>query len=144
LTAYRLCRKLLVMETTAARTARLQDMTVAEIARAIRADLKAARKAGGRAGPIADAPEGVQFRVYSRQGTMCDDQVSVQISGHDQAWAWETVEDDPVYGHVTRHTPEMVTLVRAVEDVVAQYNWNRSDSQVDHFDVRFYSSVRAD
>lgn len=134
------------------RYAETAGLDIVELGRVIRQDLKLARRlatatvAPGAVAvpdPIGDAPAGVTFRVFTRRGTMCDDHLSVQIVGHDHAWGWELHEDHPDYGRITLHTPAMAALVEAVEGIVAAYNYNGSDSQVDHFDVRFYSNVSA-
>lgn len=93
-----------------------------EIAKLIRADIKAAVAAG-------ELPK-VSYSVRASGG---GNSIHVRI-----AWKARPVGDRPA---IERYTAETRALRSAVEQIVEAYNYDCSDLQSDYFDVRFYGSV---
>jgi hypothetical protein len=123
-------------------------LSTVDIAKLIRQDIKMARKvarmmatpgAVAVADPIADAPAGIKFSVRS-QYFAGGSSIDVHICGIPHAWGWETREDH--YGYMTEMpTSALAALAKEVRSIMDAYNHDGSDSQADHFDVRFYGSV---
>jgi hypothetical protein len=106
------------------------DTTV--IAKAIRADIKAAVKAG-------DIPC-VKYSVRTRKfagGSAID----VEVIGLPNA---RIEREHPYGGTVFAYSDETNIVVKKLEAIVAAYNHDGSDSMTDYFDVRFYGHVSVD
>jgi hypothetical protein len=43
--------------------------------------------------------------------------------------------------NISRYNDNAIGLLRTVENIVSQYNYDNSDTQTDYFDVNFYSNV---
>lgn len=123
-------------------------LSTVDIAKLIRQDIKVARKVAKMAAtpgsiavadPIADAPAEIKFSVRS-QYFSGGSSIDIHIVGIPAAWGWETREDR--YGYMTEMaTAPLAALARELKSIMDAYNHDGSDSQFDHFDVRFYGSV---
>ena len=128
-----------------------RNLTTAQIAALIRAQIKLARKlakqAAGEDGavklpdPIGDAPAEIKFSVRSARfsgGTSID----ISITNEPKDWAWEMREDR--YGCVMEMaTPALQALADELAGLMRAYNYDGSDITTDCFDVNFYGSVYA-
>lgn len=122
--------------------------TGAEIAKAVRADIKTA---------IAEGllPERWSYSVRSDRGSMC---TSVDVTVRDCADAWRECDggrgcrnvwcaarNDPNYAHAAeRHdvlTEEAEAAEMTLKRIHGAYNHDGSEIQIDYFDVRYYGHV---
>lgn len=113
-------------------------LDVADIAKLVRADIKAAVKAG----EIPDVKYGVRIERFSG-GTAI--RVNTTIPGPDgvpstdpRSVAYQR-DGGMTYGRT--YTVEMSALSDKLQGIVDAYNFDDSDSMTDYFHVRFYSSV---
>ena len=105
--------------------------SAAEIAKAIRADVKAAQQAG-------DLPAGIKVSVRARNfagGCAVDLAVT---AGIDDAFLYEPQHDQ--YDR-RAYTPAARELRDRLEQIREAYNHDGSDSMTDHYDVRYYGST---
>lgn len=131
-----------------------RSLTLTEIAKRIRADLKLARKVGRASAakdgdvaildPIGDAPREITFSVrtsyYSGGGS-----IDVTVKNVPEGWGWTWAEDQSYRdGRVRVATPAMAALRQEVERIHSAYNYDNSDSQTDYFERRYYGSVGID
>lgn len=129
--------------TTTARTGNRYDETrtldVADVARLIRADIKAAVKAGR-------IPKGPRYSVRtSRFSGGCSIDVNVsnwdgdcRVLGSDA----RSCSDHPDFADSYVYTAEADAAVKVLRSITGNYNRDNSDSQTDYYDVRFYSHVQ--
>lgn len=104
----------------------------AEVAALIRADLKAAQKAG-------ELPTDVTFSVRARSYAG-GQAVDLTIIGRTNAFIY--VEYTDAYDvHRREYSDQARELMGKVEGIHQAYNRNRSDSMVDYFDVMYYGTV---
>jgi hypothetical protein len=111
---------------------------IAEIAKRVRADLKAAVKAK-------DIP-GTKYRVtierYSQGQSLNvrigDVPFTIVSEERIRRDILDRADFDPAFGW---RTEEAVALIRKVEAIVGAYNFDGSDSQTDYYHVNFYSTV---
>lgn len=125
-------------------------LTLTEIAKLIRADIKTERRygkaeavSGGMAliNPIADAPAEITFGVrtsyYSGGGS-----IDIIIRNIPREWGFQVVERN---GHEQdMPTPALNALAKALRDISNAYNYDGSDPMSDYFDKRFYGGVFGD
>lgn len=104
-------------------------MTIKEIARAVRADLAAASKAGV-------LPAGVRVSVRADSGAL---RVRVTKTPF-QILSCEYLEG-AVSGGVGRYTQLANAVLETVTALVQAYNYDNSDTMTDYFNVRFYDGV---
>lgn len=107
----------------------------AEVAKKVRADFKAAQAAG-------EIPATIKFSVVS-ESFAGGQAVRVEIQGRPEAEVWyeEIVQYAGFERPERRMTPEAKEVMRKVEAIANAYNRDRSDSQVDYFDVMYYCTV---
>lgn len=128
------------MATTGAKYQR--DMDTAEIAKRIRADVKAAQKAG-------TLPASMKVSVRTRRfagGAAIDVTVTeapFQIHASDYI-AFEVKTRGHQHWDGQRYTLRARQVLEALEAIVAEYNRDDSDSQSDYFNVHFYSHATYD
>lgn len=126
-----------------------------EIAKWMRADIKIARKVAnapaedehGVAIPsgFAGIPKDIKITVSTDSGSM-HSSININIRNIPPAWGWYTVPlrgvyDDDQWEMKNQPSPELLRLVRDLEEIHWSYNWNGSDSMTDYFDVRYYGGV---
>jgi len=119
-----------------------RDLSIVEIAKRVRADLKMAVKSG----EIPNAKFGVRIARFAG-GRSLD--VKIGMNGVDLIGVLNPVHavvfnrfHDYLDGHYApRHTPEGERILAAVAKLVAAYNFDHSDSMTDYFHVNFYGSV---
>lgn len=115
-----------------------RDLDIAEIAKLVRKDLKAAQAAGELP---ADAALSVTIDRYSGGQSL-----GVVVSGMPDTWTYNQPGLEPDYAeYVPAHggmTDEATAVLRKIEGLVFAYNYDGSDIQSDYFNVRFYSSVK--
>jgi hypothetical protein len=134
---------------------RYQEMrreTLTRIAARIRADIKLARKLGKRTAPkpgevatidpLGDAPAQIKISVrteyFSGGGA-----IRVKISSIPAEWGWNESTDQ--YGQsIKEATPACAAFYAAVQGAHGAYNYDNSDSMVDHFDRNYWGSVDTD
>jgi hypothetical protein len=116
-----------------------RGMDVAEIAKRIRGDIKAAVRVGRL--PIARYSVRIERYSMGRSVNVTLDQVPFQIPNEARVRrdVFEPYTFHPV--ELLLHSEEARALLAAVEDIVKAYNFDGSDSQSDHFNVNFYSDV---
>lgn len=131
----------------------VQNLSLTEIAKLIRAEIKLARKVAKMTAkpgavktvdPIGDAPTQIKYSVrteYFAGGGA----INITIKNVPENWGW-TREPDPHYPDekVKTPAPALRALAQALNDIQDSYNYNGSDSRVDYFDVRFYGHVYAE
>ena len=119
-----------------------RDLNVAEIAKLVRADLKAAVKAG-------TLPKGFKASVRISRYSMGQSlDVNVKAApgvtvmnplrlAHEQSGSREVMTRDEMW----RHSEAARALLDTVKSIVDAYNFDGSDSQSDYFHVNFYGNV---
>ncbi len=120
-------------------------LTLTEIAKAYRADLKAAQKRG-------ELPKGLKVSVRTEYGSTSGS-INATVTAlpegmraHNPAWLVQQQQGKYVpYGQEKpRFTPEFGAFLRTLEAMLQAYNHDGSQIEYDHFDVRFYGHVRVD
>lgn len=112
-------------------------MTGPEIAKAIRADIKAAQKAG-------DLPA---MKVSVRcESSSLHNAIRVFVKAWDgQVWstarALYDLRNPGAYNPTRFYSRSAESVLDGLRAIVAAYNYDRSDVQTDYFDVNFYSTV---
>lgn len=61
-----------------------------------------------------------------------------------EEWVQLTHETGRMPHHLGRYTEEAKAFLKSIERMVGAYNYDGSDSMVDYFDVRYYSTVDFD
>ena len=112
------------------------DMDVAELARCMRADIRAAIRAGALPGTARD----YSVRISRYSGGQS---IDIDIRNHPEFWGdvpdpW--IPSDTVRGLLPAGR-EAERVCQAIHDA---YNYNGSDSQVDYFHVRYYGHAKVD
>jgi hypothetical protein len=111
---------------------------IAEVAKLVRKDLKAAQVAG-------ELPTDATFavRVDRFSGGQSLD---VTIIGMPDSWTYNQPGLEPNYAeYIPAHggqTDQATAAVRKIERIVFAYNYDGSDIQSDYFNVNFYSRVK--
>lgn len=118
-----------------------------DIAKAIREDIKLARKIAKQASgdsdikladPIGDAPIEIKYGVYvPHYGS-----ITIEVRHIPADWGWVTEERNGYTGQFPSEA--LRTLGRELAAVMGAYNHDGSDTMTDYFDVRFYGHVRAE
>lgn len=134
--------------------ANTRDLSLVDIAKLIRAEVKVARKVAKMtakpgalkvADPIGDAPAEIKVSVrteyYSGGGS-----INVSLSNIPAEWGWTQEPYDGYYGQDFRNVPTaaLKAFASAIRDVMDSYNYDGSDIMTDYFDKRFYGGVSAD
>jgi hypothetical protein len=118
-----------------------RGLDVADIAKRVRADLKAAVKAG-------ELPKSFKAGVrISRFSGGCSITVTIKVPGVPAVnpARVEFEHDHPhTYCDVALFTEEYTALKKKVEAILKAYNFDGSDTQTDYFHVNFYGSVSLD
>jgi hypothetical protein len=115
-----------------------KNLRTAEVAKLIRADIKAALKAG-------ELPAGTKVSVKTDTfagGTA----IRITVTACPlQIWTEEFLKSDPnKFFEGDRRTPEAVALLAKLETFHSAYNYDRSDIQSDYFSVRYYGDASFD
>jgi hypothetical protein len=123
-------------------------LTLTEIAKLIRADIKMAQKIGRKVtdskaiavrDAIADAPAQIKYSVrteyYSGGGS-----IDVVIKNIPETWGW-TMQPDEFGNLQPVATPAMAELYAAVDAIHRSYNYGNSDGMVDYFERRYWGHV---
>ncbi|WP_051898623.1 hypothetical protein [Sciscionella sediminilitoris] len=136
-----------------ARYREVRSLPLAEIAKLMRQDIKLARKVGNAAtgdsdktpalfAPIAGAPTEIKYSVrtehFSGGGS-----IDIVIRNIPAEWGWTIKSDDFGQEHKVA-TPAMRALFEAIRDIHRAYNYDDSDSQLDHFNTNYYGHVETD
>jgi hypothetical protein len=116
-----------------------RSLTTTEVAARIRADIKDAVKRG----VIRPGKYSVRSKYFSGGSS-----VDITIKDVDMLiWNAERIISDeanePSYGEPL-YTPWAQELLDNVKSIMNAYNYDRSDSQTDYFDVKFYGNVEFD
>ena len=117
-----------------------KDLDVADIAKLIRADIKAAKKRG-------DLPKSLKTSVrISRYagGQSLDVTVKGGIPVHTEAYLRWYRAGDYRTDTPDRYVPSFKALKAALKAIVEAYNFDGSDLMTDYFNVRFYGDVLVD
>jgi hypothetical protein len=123
-------------------------LSLTEIAKLIREDIKMSRKAGRVApgsadlaipDPIADAPAEIKYsvrtRYYAGGGA-----IDLTIKNVPAAWGWTEQTDE--FGQPQKiATPAFEALFDEVERIHNAYNYDNSDSQADYFERNYWGHV---
>lgn len=111
------------------------SLSKAEIAARIRADIKAAQKAGDLPAMTvsvrcrtATYSKAIDIRITAWSGPIC----STKRVREDMTGA---------YTHTPMYSRAALALLDSVKAIADAYNYDRSDMQTDYFDVNFYLSV---
>lgn len=135
-----------MVETTyGAKYAETKDLTRAEVAKRIRADIKAAV----RSGAVPKGTYSVRTESYAGGGSINVTFKCPELSLHNAARIrWEI--ENPYVSFSTApanigvrepYSPEARGVIAQLEAIVAAYNYDGSDIQSDFFNVRFYGHV---
>lgn len=117
-----------------------KTMTADEVTTAVRADLKAAVKAG-------TLPKASYFVRKTWSGHTAH--LYVTIKGwtgqvHEGGWLEHLALHDEYSRTVERYTPEAKALLASAEAIANAYNYDESDLASDYFNVGYYLDVRFD
>jgi hypothetical protein len=126
-----------------------KDLSRVEIAKLIRADIKAAVKAG----TLPAAKYSVTCQSYSGGGSINIKVADVNKEGfvlHNEArLRWDL--ENPHAGLYNApsnvrdlYSPEAVEMKKTLEGIMGAYNYDGSDIQSDYFNVRFYGGAEID
>lgn len=109
-----------------------QDMhSIAQVNKGIRADIKEAQDGGY-------LPDDLTYRVIKNSAQS----ISITATGLSVRDYFDR-RDSGRFGEL-QPSPFVREVDKRLEAIAGQYNWNGSDSQIDYFDVNFYSSVRVE
>jgi len=117
------------------------NLSTTDIAKRFRADVKDAIKAG-------KLPKGLKLSVrtsYYAGGSSI--RVYVQAAPFrvmNPEAVIASIERPMAYERASRHTAEAMALTSQLEKMLAAYNHDGSEAQVDYFDVNFYGFVDID
>lgn len=116
-----------------------KDLTRVEVAKLIRAEIKAAVKDGS----LPKATYSVTCERFSGGGAIRIEVSNVSgIRVHNVERLLFEHDQPHAYCRMDRYSAEMTTAIAALEAILVSYNYDGSDIQSDYFNVRFYSSVR--
>lgn len=108
-------------------------LNITEIAKRMRVNLRNAQSVGM-------LPEGAKFSVTTDRFSG-GQSIDVEVRGMPDSWTYTTRES--IYGGEERiYSDAAQATVKAIEQMLAEYNRDRSDIQSDYFDVWFYSHVK--
>ena len=116
-----------------------KDLKRTEIAKLIRADIKAAVKAGG----LPKAKYSVTCRSYSGGGS-----IDIYVSKAEGIRVYNVdrllfEHDEPhAYCPMDVYSAEMMAVVETLDAIHAAYNYDGSDYSTDYFHVRFYGDAK--
>lgn len=114
------------------------SLTHVQVAKLVRADIKAAVAAG-------ELPRGkysVTCESYSGGCSINAEVSKVEgIAVHNPERLLFARESPHEFCRLEPHSPEMAAALKRVESIIAAYNFDGSNSMVDYFHVRFYSRV---
>lgn len=122
-----------------------RGLDVAEIAKRVRADIKAAVKAkalpaGKYSVTISRFSGGRSMDVRVRDLPASFVLLNPERVKREAANPHEFIYD----GHCPRYTPEGKAMLSLLERIANAYNYNRSDTMTDYFDVNYYCHVSVD
>lgn len=106
-----------------------RDLPNTEIARLIRADIKAAQKAGW-------LPPTMKIRTFQGSG---GGSINVRALGVSREWQRH---DDTEFGWREIRNPEAQELERRLDRILNSYNHDGSEMQMDYHDVRYYGTAQ--
>ena len=116
-----------------------RDLNIVEIAKRVREDIKAA-----------GFPKGLKCSVRISKFSM-GQSLHVNVTAIPEGFAIVSLasvraemEGRELPGRDSSRTPAAKQIVATLEGIVAAYNRDDSDSQVDHFDTNFYSHIGVD
>jgi hypothetical protein len=132
----------------------VKNLSVVEIAKRIREDIKLARKvddklATGAAvalvdplAPLATMPKGMKVSVRARHGNAIDVRI---YNLPEQGWGY-VEQRDPYRPGQTVWVPgvQLRGIIDALSEIHGAYNFDGSDSSVDYFHVNYYGHVEVD
>ena len=130
------------MKTTGEKYLANKDASATDIAKMIRADIKAAVKIGKL--PAAKYSVRTEYSSMSRSINVRLSEVNG--SAFNPTWFVFNAAHPhaPGSSSPTRYAPKVDGALRTLEAIVDSYNYDNSDSQSDSFDVNFYSNVTFD
>lgn len=125
--------------TTGTKYQATRDLSRVEIAKLIRADIKAAAAAG-------ELPAGLKVAVrtsrYAGGGSIDVAITAAPLNPVNPAWV--SLPDNEKWGPgrtVDRFTVEGQRIAAVIAEIHASYNYDNSDSMTDYFHVRYYGST---
>lgn len=122
-----------------------KSLDVAEIAKLVRKDIKSCKKIGV-------IPKGakVSVRISRFSGGTSIDMTIREVPGmqvHNPAWLDWGINPEtkhkayPTLVELPRYTPEAKDLKETLTSIVNRYNYDKSDSMTDYYNVRFYEHI---
>jgi hypothetical protein len=115
-----------------------RDLDIAEIAKLVRKDIKAAQALG-----LLPAEATFAVRIDRFSGGQSLD---VTLTGMPDTWTYVSPGLEPDYAnYVPAHggyTDEAEAAIKTLRSIVFTYNYDGSDIQSDYFNVRFYGHVK--
>ncbi len=113
-----------------------KDADIKDIAKMVRADIKAAVAAG-------TLPVGIKVSIRIDRYSMGQSLDAEIVALPFPAWAMKPMGGGGDVGRelVRRPSDRADAAMKAIGDLIAAYNHDGSDSMVDHFDVNFYSHI---
>jgi hypothetical protein len=132
----------------------VKHMSVVEIAKRIREDIKLARKVDDKLAtgatvalvdplaPLATMPKGMKVSVRARHGNAIDVRI---YNLPEKGWGYVEEDDWHVPGR-TNWVPgvQLRGIIDALSEIHDQYNYDGSDTSVDYFNVNYYGHVEVD
>lgn len=113
-----------------------RGVDVAEIAKRVRADIKAAVKAES----LPAAKYGVRIARFSGGQSLTITASSLPFEVSNEAYVLAD-HSDPRNDRINRLSDAAKAVERALESIGAAYNFDGSDSQSDYFNVNFYLHI---
>lgn len=115
-----------------------KNLGAVEIAKLIRADIKAATKAG-------ELPAGLKLSIRSDYNSINVRIVALPFNPISASWAALTPAEQQEYWNAQRKLTDEAKRIQAVLTAIhGAYNYDGSDIQSDYFNVRYYGSVSFD
>lgn len=118
-----------------------RNITSKDVAARVRADIKAAIQKG-------DLPTGLKVSVRYASfagGSSVDARITAWPEGYpwlNPEWVVFNKQNPQTYSEkIPRHTKKATRVLEKVEAIRSAYNHDGSDSQTDHFDVKYYGST---
>jgi hypothetical protein len=116
-----------------------KGLDIAEIAKLVRKDIRAAIKSGN----LPEIRTSVRISRYSGGQSL-----NVEIKGvpdgfviHNPEWVRFSLENPHIVPRIPRYSEKSRDVEKTLERIVSAYNHDGSETMIDYFDVNFYAHV---
>lgn len=115
-----------------------KDLDIAQVAKLVRKDIRVARAAGD----LGEVPEGVKFSVRIDRFAGGESMDITVVDAPDE-WVWTKADESTRERTLSDRmlSPALKGMAKVLRAILARYNFDGSEVQVDYFDVRFYTNV---